>query len=106
MASLRVRSSSSTVMPSSHVSTLWEGKCTRAWWLRGPDIVRNQDAADRIIAELKTIQPEGTASFIKQDLTLLKNVDLVCNEIKRRETKLNVLFMTAGLSSMRGRDGT
>ncbi|CAF9932948.1 MAG: hypothetical protein HETSPECPRED_008497 [Heterodermia speciosa] len=67
---------------------------------------RNQDAADRIISELKTSQSEGTATFIRQDLTLLKNVDLVCDEIKRRETKLNVLFMTAGLSSMRGRDET
>ena len=73
---------------------------------RRPNLVRNQDAADRIISELKTIQPEGTASFIKQDLTLLKNVDLVCDEIKRKETKLNILFMTAGISSMKGRDGT
>lgn len=67
---------------------------------------RSQDAADRIISEIKAIQPEAQTSFIRKDLTLLKNVDEVCDEIKAKETKLNLLFMTQGMMSMKGRDGT
>lgn len=44
-------------------------------------------------------------SFIKKDLTLLKNVDEVCDEIKSKETKLNLLCMTQGIMSLKGRDG-
>lgn len=66
---------------------------------------RSQEAADRILSELKTIQPETEASFIRKDLTLLKNVDEVCAEIKAKESKLNLLFMTPGTMSLKGRDG-
>ena len=57
------------------------------------------------MSELKNIRPEAEATFIKKDLTLLKNVDEVCEEIKAKEKKLNLLFMTQGAMSMRGRDG-
>lgn len=66
---------------------------------------RSQDAADRIFSELKTIQPETEANFIRKDLTLIKNVDEVCEEIKAKESKLNLLFMTPGTLSLKGRDG-
>ena len=52
------------------------------------------------------MQPDAEAAFIQKDLTLLKNVDEVCNEIKAKETKLNLLFMSQGILSMKGRDGT
>lgn len=67
---------------------------------------RSQDAANRILSELKAIQPEAEARFIQKDLTLLKNADEVCEEIKANETKLNLLFMTTGTMSLKGRDGT
>ena len=67
---------------------------------------RNKDAAERITSELKTIQPDAKAAFIQKDLTLLKNVDEVCNEIKAKETKLNLLFMSQGTASTKGRDGS
>lgn len=54
---------------------------------------------------MKAIQPETQMSFIKKDLTLLKNVDEVCDEIKSKETKLNLLCMTQGIMSLKGRDG-
>ena len=68
-------------------------------------INRSQEAADRIISELKNIQPEGQTTFLRKDLTLLENVDDVCNEIKAKEKKLNLLFMTQGTMSLKGRDG-
>ena len=51
------------------------------------------------------MQPDAEAAFIQKDLTLLENVDQVCNEIKAKETKLNLLFMSQATLSMRGRDG-
>ena len=66
---------------------------------------RSKDAADRITSELKTIQPDAETAFIQKDLTLLKNVDEVCNEIKAKETKLNLLFMTQATMSLKGRNG-
>lgn len=67
---------------------------------------RSQDAAGRIISELKTIQPDAETTFIRKDLTLLKNVDEVCDEIKAREANLNLLFMSQGTMSLKGRDET
>lgn len=66
---------------------------------------RSEESANRIISELRAIQPDGQLTFIKKDLTLLKNVDEVCEEIKEKEKKLNLLFMTQGIASMKGRDG-
>ena len=66
---------------------------------------RSQDAANRIISEIKTIQPDTVTTFIRKDLTLLKNVDEVCDEIKAKEKNLNLLFMSQGTMSVKGRDG-
>ena len=52
------------------------------------------------------MQPDAEAAFIQKDLTLLKNVDEVCNEIKAKETNLNLLFMAQGTLSTKGRDGS
>lgn len=66
---------------------------------------RNEEVAQRIISELKEIQPDGELTFIKKDLSLLKNVDEVCDEIKSKEDKMNLLFMTQGTLSLKGRNG-
>ena len=66
---------------------------------------RNAEAGKRILSELKVLQPNGEANFIQKDLSLLKNVDEVCEEVKAKEKKLNLLFMTSGILSMKGRNG-
>ncbi len=66
---------------------------------------RNEQAARRIISEGKKHNSKGHFTFIQKDVTLLKNVDEVCSEIKSREQKLNLLFMTSGTMSLKGRDG-
>ncbi|KAH7013651.1 hypothetical protein EDB80DRAFT_762242 [Ilyonectria destructans] len=53
-------------------------------------------AGDRLQQELKTLNSEGTYNFIKTDLSLLKNVDDVCRDIKSKEKAINVLFMSQG----------
>lgn len=66
---------------------------------------RNKVEASRIIRELEKINPEAKINFLEKDLTLLRNVDSVCNDIKK-EKVVNLLFLSAGFLSMKGRDGT
>jgi NADP-dependent 3-hydroxy acid dehydrogenase YdfG len=61
---------------------------------------RSQDAADRIIAECKELNPEGEFHFIKADISLIRGVDKVCKEIKEKEKVINILFLSAGVASM------
>lgn len=49
--------------------------------------------------------PGSKATFIQVDVSLLKNVDDVCRDIQKREDKINILFLTAGYMTLRGRNG-
>jgi NAD(P)-dependent dehydrogenase (short-subunit alcohol dehydrogenase family) len=69
-------------------------------------IGRNATEATKIIEELKSINPASQVSFIQKDISLLKNVDEACNEIKSKEKQVNALFMTCGYLTMKGRDET
>jgi hypothetical protein len=51
------------------------------------------------------LNPGSQAIFIKKDISVLKNVDEVCEELQRREKKINVLFLSAGYMSLSGRKG-
>lgn len=57
---------------------------------------RSHEAADRVIKECKQLNPDGKFEFIKADVSLLKNVDGVCRQIKSKETAINILFETQG----------
>jgi NADP-dependent 3-hydroxy acid dehydrogenase YdfG len=63
-------------------------------------IGRSQDAADRIMAECKALNPGGEYIFVKADVSLIRVVDKVCKEIKAKEKVLNFLFLSAGVMSM------
>ncbi|KAM3084827.1 hypothetical protein ACMFMG_003276 [Clarireedia jacksonii] len=63
-------------------------------------IGRSQDAADRIITECKALNPEGEYIFRKADVSLIRVVDKVCEEIKAKEKFLNILFLSPGVMSM------
>ncbi|RAK82026.1 uncharacterized protein BO72DRAFT_419920 [Aspergillus fijiensis CBS 313.89] len=69
-------------------------------------IGRSQPAADRAIADLKAINPAAQPTFLQADISLLTNVDRVCAEIAARESRLNLLFMTPGYLTLKGRDET
>lgn len=66
---------------------------------------RNEVQASRILEELQKINPKGTNTFIKSDVSLLKNVDSACEEIKAKEEKVNLLCLTTGYLSLEGRNG-
>lgn len=62
---------------------------------------RSQEAADRIILECKKLNDGGAYVFLKSDLSLLKNVDAISEEIKKREQYVNLLVLSTG-SFIRG----
>ena len=66
---------------------------------------RNDSQASKIIQELQAINPEGKINFVKSDVSLLRNVDKACEVIQVKEEKINLLFLSAGFLSMKGRDG-
>ncbi|KAI4741393.1 hypothetical protein E4T50_08181 [Aureobasidium sp. EXF-12298] len=69
-------------------------------------IGRSQDKADNLCKELEDLNPGSQAIFIKKDISILKNVDEVCEELQQREKKINILFLSAGYMSLSGRKET
>ncbi|KAB8235843.1 putative short-chain dehydrogenases/reductase [Aspergillus alliaceus] len=59
-------------------------------------IGRNAVAGSKILEELKSANPEGTFHFIQSDISLLKNVDEACSEIKQKEKAIDLLFLSTG----------
>lgn len=68
-------------------------------------IGRNKVRASIIIDECHLSCPEGTFVFVQADLSLLRNVDVVCKRIMEETRKLDVLFMSQGYISFEGRKG-
>jgi len=69
-------------------------------------IGRNQAEASKITQELQAINSSSKVSFIQKDVSLLKNVDEACQEIKSKEKAVNLLFMTCGYFVFTGRAET
>lgn len=67
---------------------------------------RNASKGSALVHELRTLNPEATVLFIEADLTLLCNADRVLRLVSEKETKVNLLFLTQGFLSLRGREGT
>jgi short-subunit dehydrogenase len=57
---------------------------------------RSQTSADRITAELNALNSEGEYIFIQADISLLAGVDKVCQQIRARETAVNLLVQSQG----------
>jgi short-subunit dehydrogenase len=57
---------------------------------------RSEESADRLLSELKSLNPGGKYVFLKCDTSVMRNVDDLCREIKSKESAINVLFMSQG----------
>jgi NAD(P)-dependent dehydrogenase (short-subunit alcohol dehydrogenase family) len=68
-------------------------------------IGRSKASASLLLEDLKMLNPEATSIFIKSEVSLMRNVDAVCEEIKTKEKKLDILFMSPGYLSFGGRNG-
>ncbi len=66
---------------------------------------RSKKAATPLLEEIKKINPEGTFEFIETEISLIKNVDLACDEIKAKEKKVDILFTSPGYLALGGRQG-
>ncbi|KAM0257914.1 hypothetical protein ACHAPA_011516 [Fusarium lateritium] len=69
-------------------------------------IGRNREQAQRIEAEFALLNPSATVQFIQSDVSELRTVDKVCRQIQTQESKINLLFLSAGIFHMRGREET
>lgn len=49
--------------------------------------------------------PGSTAIYLYVDVSKLKNIDAICEDIQNREKKINILFLTAGYMTLKGRNG-
>jgi NAD(P)-dependent dehydrogenase (short-subunit alcohol dehydrogenase family) len=67
---------------------------------------RNENAAKRIIADCQKLCPDGNFIFLRADLGLLKNVDELCEKIKKKEARLDLLVMSQGYLTFEGRRET
>ncbi|KAI1817924.1 NAD(P)-binding protein [Poronia punctata] len=62
-------------------------------------IGRSVDAGGRIAEECRVLNPKGKYTFLQADVSLLRVVDEVCEEIKAVEEVVNLLFLTCGVAS-------
>jgi NADP-dependent 3-hydroxy acid dehydrogenase YdfG len=67
---------------------------------------RSKESAQPLLNELNSFNSEATYIFIETEVSLIKNVDVVCEQVKAQEKKLDLLFMSAGYPSLDGRNGT
>lgn len=63
-------------------------------------IGRSQDAADRVVAECKALNPGGEYIFKKADMSLIRVVDQVCDEIRAKERRLDLVVLSQGVMSL------
>lgn len=63
-------------------------------------IGRSQEAGNLILDQCKAINPSGQYIFIKADVSLIRVVDEVSQEIKAKEKEINILCLSAGLPVM------
>lgn len=59
---------------------------------------RSQEAAGQIVEESKKVNEDAQFTFIQADTSLIENVDIVSNEIKKQFPHINLLFLSIGTS--------
>lgn len=69
-------------------------------------IGRSKEKASHIIDKLKLVNPMATFVFIEGQFSLIKDVDRMCEEIKKFETHVDILCMSPGYLSFGGRQDT
>lgn len=68
-------------------------------------IGRSKSQTQPLLDELKASNSAGTFEFIETEISLIENVDLACEEIKSKEKKVDILFLSPGFLAYGGRIG-
>lgn len=66
---------------------------------------RSTKASTPLIDELKASNPQATVTFFETEVSLMKNVDHICELVKSKEQKLDILFLSCGYLTWEGRNG-
>ncbi|KAL4889412.1 short-chain dehydrogenase/reductase [Aspergillus ambiguus] len=69
-------------------------------------IGRDEQRASSIIDEIQQMYADAQVDFIKSDVSLLREVDKACHIIQQKEDKVNLLFLSPGIGTTKGRDET
>jgi hypothetical protein len=69
-------------------------------------LYRSEERGNKVVKALHELNPDGEAIFIQKDISLLRNVDELCDDLKKRERKIHCLFLTAGYMTLKGRSET
>jgi NAD(P)-dependent dehydrogenase (short-subunit alcohol dehydrogenase family) len=64
------------------------------------------DAHETLLESLRKTRPDGAYHLIRADVSLISEVDKVIEQIKQKETKLDLQFLSAGFMSFEGREDT
>ncbi|KAF7955516.1 uncharacterized protein EAE97_000775 [Botrytis byssoidea] len=67
-------------------------------------IGRSEPAAGCLLKDLKLSNPSASLNFLEGEISLIKEVDRLCNEIKRKEEKVDIVFLSAGYLSFDDRN--
>lgn len=54
------------------------------------------------LTELKALNPDVVVEFVETEISLLGNVDSVCERIATKESKVDLLYMSAGFLAFGG----
>lgn len=68
-------------------------------------IGRSESAAGSLLKDLRLSNPSATINFLEGEISLIKEVDRLCDDIKRKEKKVDFVFLSAGYLSFDGRIG-
>ncbi|KAI9894028.1 MAG: hypothetical protein M1814_004798 [Vezdaea aestivalis] len=63
---------------------------------------RNESSASPLIADLRQRCPDGTFTFIETEIGLLKNADAIAAQVKAKESKIDLLWCSAGFLNFTG----
>jgi NAD(P)-dependent dehydrogenase (short-subunit alcohol dehydrogenase family) len=64
------------------------------------------DSHEKLLASLRKTKLDGVYHLIRGDVSPISEVDKAIEEIKEKETKLDLLFLSAGFMSFEGREDT
>ncbi|KAK7428173.1 hypothetical protein QQZ08_005239 [Neonectria magnoliae] len=71
-------------------------------------VARSQTVAshEELLTSLRQTNPTGTYNLITADVSLISEIDKVVNAVTQKETKLDILVMSAGFIAFEGREDT
>ena len=67
---------------------------------------RSKTSAASLLDELKILNPQATLIFLESQISLMRNIDKICADIKSNEDRMDLIFLSAGGLSLAGRQGT